>query len=150
MKVRDETSTTTLHNEKQIPSSKFLSQKPADFKSKSVFQPSSQPIGSIKIFQEGIGTSEDSNNADQCKEKIVVKDENKSRVLKDKTADCEKPSNSIKEVSLPPCITAIHREPSVSSSSSCMSISEPMSESEELTQVSIKALKIQRVRGKLS
>lgn len=138
LKIRDETSS-TLQNEKQIPSSKFLSHKPADFqKSKSVFQqPSSQVGGSVKIFQEAA-------EVDQCKEKIAVKDENKSRVLKDKVVDYDKPSNS-KGITLPPCITAIHREPSVSSSSSsCMSISEPMSESEEINQDSPMCLDVSK------
>jgi len=155
LKARDETSS-MLQNEKQIPSSKFLSHKQADFKTgKPVFQPSSQHVGSIKIFKEGTGTSsssssaaasaDDFNSVNQCKEKIAVKDENKSRVLKDKTVDHEKPSIPSKEVSLPPCITAIHREPSVSSSSSsCMSISEPMSESEELTQDSPMCLDVSK------
>lgn len=119
-----------LHNDKHYPNCKIVSHK---LKTKSVFQTSQNVGKEFKIFQENIGGEVPS--LEVCKEKIAIKDENKVRILKDRTLDYERPSSS-KEVIFPACITTVHREPSVSSSSSsCMSVQEPMSESDEVIQV---------------
>ncbi|EEB09943.1 G2/mitotic-specific cyclin-A, putative [Pediculus humanus corporis] len=91
-----------------------------------------QPSGKdFKIFQEISG---DVPSKGPCNEKVAIKDENKSRALKDKYVEQEKPTSS-KDVSFPSCVTTVHREPSVSSSSSsCMSVQEQFCETDDVIQ----------------
>ncbi|KAL0273263.1 UNVERIFIED_CONTAM: hypothetical protein PYX00_005976 [Menopon gallinae] len=85
-----------------------------------------------------------------CKDKYIIKDENKSRVLKDKLLDHEKPSSS-KEIDIPACITTLHREPAISTIYSVPSIDDvddiiqdsPMSVDTSKTDSNFKVEKIQ-------
>lgn len=100
---------------------------------KSVFQNSQNVAEDFKIYQENFT---EKSVKDSCVEKIVVKDENerKNRALRDKLV--EQPCSS-KEVSFPTCVTAIHKEPSVSSSSSCMSVQEQYNESDDVQVIEL-------------
>lgn len=102
-------------NEKQYPNCKIINPKP---KTKSGI-PTVHNVGKeFKIFEEN---SVEHLTSSACKDKFIIKDENKGRVLKDKLVDHEKPSSS-KEIYIPACITTLHREPAVSSFYSVPSI----------------------------
>ncbi|KAK6625836.1 hypothetical protein RUM43_006135 [Polyplax serrata] len=126
MKTKDET--INYHNDKQQISCKI------SHKTKAVkpgFPNVQHPEKDFKIFQEVSG---DVSVKDSCNEKIAIKDENKTRALRDKYMDQEKPCSS-KEISFPSFVTTLHREPSVSSSSSCMSVQEQFCETDDIQDV---------------
>lgn len=122
MKMKDEI--INFHNEKQQINCK-ISHKAKT--AKTGFQNTQQTGKDFKIFQE---VSEELPVKDSCSEKIAIKDENKSRALRDKYVDPAKQSSS-KEITFPSYVTTLHREPSVSSSSSCMSVQEQFGETDD-------------------
>lgn len=131
MKTKDET--INYHNDKQQISCKI------SHKTKAVkpgFPNVQHPEKDFKIFQEVSG---DVSVKDSCNEKIAIKDENKTRALRDKYMDQEKPCSS-KEISFPSFVTTLHREPSVSSSSSCMSVQEQFCETDDIQVYKILSL----------